>query len=172
MLNLGNSAAPGFDDPIALLIACHDKVRRFAALSLRLDQHLQQKGQDSEAASAASNILRYFDVAAPLHHADEEEDLFPALRQLDDAGLNTAMAKLEAEHDELAALWRAVRPWLETVAQQGLPVRPVELDAFAQRYPAHAQREEDEIYPAAHQLSAQVLAQMGERMRARREYAV
>ena len=74
--------APDFGTPLAMLTACHDKVRHFAALSLKLAAHIEAKGCDDEAREPASNILRYFDVAAPLHHADEEEDLFPALRAL------------------------------------------------------------------------------------------
>lgn len=164
----GQDLAPGFDHPVALLLSCHDKVRRFAGLSLRLDLHLARHGTDEEAATAARNVLRYFDLAAPLHHADEEKDLFPALRRLGDPALDAALAALEAEHAELDALWRAVRPWLEAVAQQGLPVRPAELDEFARRYPDHAQREEDELYPAAQRLAPEVLAAIGRNMRQRR----
>ncbi|MFC4159017.1 hemerythrin domain-containing protein [Chitinimonas lacunae] len=169
MLTIGSSAAPGFDDPIALLMACHDKVRRFAALSLRLDRHLAERGLDEEASVAARNILRYFDVAAGLHHADEEEDLFPALRQLGDPQLDRAIAELEAEHEQLGDLWRAIRPWLETVAQHGQPVRPAELESFANRYPAHAEREERELYGAASRLDRATLGRIGRNMQARRE---
>lgn len=168
MPNPGPEIAPGFDHPIELLLSCHDKVRRFAGLSLRLDLHLARHGADEEAATAARNVLRYFDQAAPLHHADEEEDLFPALRRLGDPALDAAMAALEAEHGELEQLWRAVRPWLEAAAQQGLPVRPAELDDFARRYPIHAQREESDIYPAARRLHPATLAAIGRTMRQRR----
>lgn len=169
MLTIGNGAAPGFDDPVALLLACHDKVRRFAALSLRLDRHLTDHGVDHEASVAAGNILRYFDLAAPLHHADEEEDLFPALRRLDDPALTAAMNALETQHEALGELWRAVRPWLASIAQQGAPVRPAELEDFARAYPEHAAREEREIYGAAARLDAEVLEGIGRRMQARRE---
>ncbi|MBI5921341.1 MAG: hemerythrin domain-containing protein [Betaproteobacteria bacterium] len=157
-----------FEEPLALLTACHDKVRRFAGLSLMLDIHIAQKGNDEEAREAARSVLRYFDLAAPLHHADEEEDLFPALHALDDPKLKCSLDKLQAEHAELAVLWQAVRPWLEAIAQNGLPVRPIELDAFASRYPAHADREEAEVYGAASLLSATELSKIGTRMCQRR----
>lgn len=157
-----------FEEPLALLTACHDKVRHFAALSLRLDIHLVQKGNDEEAREAARSVLRYFDFAAPLHHADEEEDLFPALYSLGDPKLKCSLDELEAEHAELAVLWQAVRRWLEGVAQNGLPVRPIELDEFALRYPAHADREEAEVYGAASLLSPTELSKIGARMCQRR----
>lgn len=159
---------PSFEEPLALLTACHDKVRHFAALSLKLDIHLAQKGNDEEAREAARSILRYFDLAAPLHHADEEEDLFPALHALGDSKLNCSLDELEAEHVELAVLWQAVRRWLEAVAQNGLLARPIELDEFALRYPAHADREEAEVYGAASLLSATELSKIGVRMCQRR----
>jgi len=159
---------PSFEEPLALLTACHDKVRHFAALSLRLDIHIAQKGNDEEAREAARSILRYFDMAAPLHHADEEEDLFPALYALGDPKLNRSLEELETEHAELAVLWQAVRRWLEAVAQNGLPVRPMELAEFAIRYPAHADREEAEVYGAASLLSSAELSKIGTRMCQRR----
>ena len=151
-----------------MLVACHDKVRRFANLCLRLDEHVGSKGADAEAQQAATSILRYFDVAAPLHHDDEELDLFPALRTLNDATLTANMAALEREHEELGAFWRVVRPWLAAVAQGELLARPPELSAFAISYPAHARREETEIYPAAVRLPPAKLAEIGAAMQQRR----
>ncbi len=159
---------PSFEEPLALLTACHDKVRHFAALTLRLDSHLAEKGNDKAAQEAARNIMRYFDLAAPLHHADEEEDLFPALHSLGDQKLKCSLDELEAEHAELAVLWQSVRQWLEAVTRNCLLVRPTELDEFASRYPAHADREEAEVYGAAGLLSATELSKIGKRMCQRR----
>lgn len=171
MLPTETKLAPSFDDPIALLLACHEKVRRFAHLSLRLDAHLTAHGVDSEASTAAGNILRYFDIAAPLHHADEENDLFPALRKLGDPALSKALDTLEAEHVKLAELWRAVRPWLESISQQGSPVRPATLTDFATRYIAHANQEEATVYPATQRLARATLDQLGRHMSQRRQSA-
>ncbi|SMC28460.1 Hemerythrin HHE cation binding domain-containing protein [Andreprevotia lacus DSM 23236] len=163
-----DASFPRFDEPVGMLTACHDKVRRFAALGLKLETHLAEHGADGQAAGAAEQILRYFDIAAPLHHADEEEDLFPALRALDDAQLHAALSRIEAEHVALAALWQAVRSWLlAVVAGQVLPA-PNALSEFARAYPAHAADEEALLYPAAARLAPEVLAQIGQRMQARR----
>ncbi|HEX5357241.1 MAG TPA: hemerythrin domain-containing protein [Aquabacterium sp.] len=160
--------APSIDDPIELLMACHEKVRRFAGLTVKLRDHLARKGPDSQAQEAARSILRYFNIAAPLHHDDEEHDLFPALQQLDQDGLNASMAALEAEHAELAGLWQSLGPWLQAISQGTAHAPPPTVDAFAQRYPAHAQREEDEVYPFASQLAPTQISQISAAMVARR----
>lgn len=160
--------APSFDDPMALLRACHDKVRHFARLCLRLDEHLATHGRDAEARKAAADVLRYFDTAAPLHHEDEEHDLFPALRLLDDEALTQRIDAIEAEHATLAGMWQAVRQWLCAIIDEEAYDRPECLDAFAAAYTAHADREELEIYGAAARLPASELERLGRLMARRR----
>ncbi|MDF3831775.1 hemerythrin domain-containing protein [Cupriavidus basilensis] len=162
------ASLPGFDSPIELLLACHEKVRRFAGLCQRLEQHATLHGADEDAQAAAASVLRYFQIAAPLHHADEEEDLFPALRELGDASLTARIDELDAEHGHLAELWCCLQPWLEALSQGASHPAPPELSAFATRYPEHALREEHEVYPAAVRLSRERLAGIGLRMAQRR----
>lgn len=157
-----------FDDPIAMLLACHEKVRHFARLAHRLGDHINERGLDLEAAQAAAGILRYFDLAAPLHHDDEELDLFPALRVLNDAALVSEMDSLQAEHATLASHWRALHPWLEATAQREVFPAPSMLAEFAIAYVEHADREERVVYGAVSGLSSEVLARIGRNMSARR----
>ena len=63
---------PGFDDPIGLLRACHEKMLAHCDLLAAL---LDKDTLDDEAREAARNLVRYFSQSAPLHHRDEEEDL-------------------------------------------------------------------------------------------------
>ena len=160
--------APSIDDPIELLQACHDKVRRFAGLTLRLRSHVAERGPAAEAQEAARSILRYFDMAAPLHHDDEDRDLFPALRSLSQPELTNCIDELQAQHESLGHLWQALRPWLSATAEGQACPPPAEVDEFAAAYPAHAAREEAEIYPAAAQLSAAQLRQISDAMVRRR----
>lgn len=160
--------APSIDDPIELLQACHDKVRRFAGLTLRLRAHVAERGPDAQAQEAARSILRYFDMAAPLHHDDEDRDLFPALRSLAQPELTNCIDELQAQHESLGHLWHALRPWLNATAEGQACPPPAEVDEFAVAYPAHAAREEAEIYPAAAQLSAAQLRQISDAMVRRR----
>lgn len=160
--------APSIDDPIELLQACHDKVRRFAGLTLRLRSHLLERGPDEQAQEAARSILRYFDLAAPLHHDDEDLDLFPALRALGHAELNAHIDEVQSQHDSLGHLWQALRPWLNATMAGHTCTAPAEVDDFALAYPAHAAREERDIYPTAAQLSMAQLRSISEAMVRRR----
>ena len=160
--------APSIDDPIELLQACHDKVRRFAGLTLRLRAHLAERGPDDQAQEAARSILRYFDMAAPLHHDDEDLDLFPALRALGQPALTAHICELQAQHESLGLLWQALRPWLNATAAGQACEPPSEVDEFAMVYTAHAAREEAEVYPAATQLSSAQLRLISDAMVRRR----
>lgn len=172
MLNPFSTETVTFETPIAMLIACHDRVRQYAALTETLAWHVQKNGADAAAVAGAQSILRYFDVAAPLHHQDEDEDLFPALLQsAAPPELAQQIAVIMAEHDELGALWQQVREGLlQVVAGDSKALNLTLAQDFAQRYPAHAAREETDIYPfAATLLDAALLAQLGRNMALRRQ---
>ena len=162
--------APAADDPLGLLAACHDKVRRFAGMLERLPAHVEQHGMDAGTAASVRQILRYFDVAGPLHHQDEERDLFPLLRR-HMPELAPVLAGLEQEHAVLGAQWQVLRQQL-----QGLLVQPEALpDAglcrqFAHQYCAHAAQEEAGPFAeAARCLDAGELLALSQAMVARRQ---
>lgn len=168
--------SPRIDDPMALLLACHDKVRRFTELALRLQAHVTAHGPDAQAREAATSILRYFELAAPLHHADEDEDLFPALLALDEAlvgaDVRASIQALSDEHAALGTLWQALAPWLRDVAAGRADGSTADaappVAAFAARYQAHADAEEREVYPHAAKLPPEALARIAQAMVARR----
>jgi hypothetical protein len=54
-------------------------------------------------------VLRYFDLAGPHHHEDEERHLFPRLRDHPDARVREAVATLAQDHARLHALWQRLR---------------------------------------------------------------
>lgn len=171
MASLFAEPAASFDDPVALLSACHDRVRHYASLALKLAQYLPEHGADNQAREAASSILRYFDVAAPLHHQDEEEDLFPLLAERGDEMLKALVGiTMFEQHVELAALWQQVRARLLAIAAGESSDFPLALATeFSQRYPAHAQIEDEQIYPfAAQLLSQEELTELGRHMATRR----
>ncbi len=162
--------SPHIDDPMALLRACHEKVVRFTTLAQRLQAHVRVKGVDEQAREAAQAVLRYFTLAAPLHHADEEDNLFVALRLLEQAPLTARIDALQAEHDALGQRWAEVRPWLEAIATGQAPAGPEpDVDEFATRYREHAHAEETEVYPHAAELSPATLRALADAMVARRQ---
>ena len=52
MTTLFSSPAAGFDEPFAMLHACHERVERSLALLERLTAHLAQHGADAQARDA------------------------------------------------------------------------------------------------------------------------
>lgn len=176
MIDYFSTHSAGFDSPIELLQACHEKVRRFTRLSQRIAQHIDQVGIDNKAQEAAESVLRYFTIAAPLHHQDEEEDLFPALRAISVdtigetafASLNQTIDALEAEHESLGALWSEVAQWLNEIYHNRMHPTPACLNTFVSTYQAHAELEEQAVYPYANELAARTLHEIGMRMAHRR----
>lgn len=169
-MSLFSTETVTFETPIAMLIACHDRVRQYADLTLKLAQHLIKEGVDAKAQDAATGILRYFNMAAPLHHDDEDLDLFPLLSQYGDAELQAIIASTSAEHETLGLLWQEVRGYLIPLAAgQGGSLPLALASEFSKRYPAHAVLEENRIYPSAELLlDAPTLAAIGQNMANRR----
>jgi|GEM_PF-2722120 len=95
------ATAPAFDDPLGMLLACHRRIERQLATLARLQRHLPEHGCDVDARAAARGILRYFDTAAPSHHADEEVSVFPRLRGAVPGRADMLVADLERRVGEL-----------------------------------------------------------------------
>lgn len=105
-------AAPGFDAPLELLAACHDRILQLCALLDALPQHLARAGADADARQAARRLIAYFDTAAAHHHDDEERNLFPLLEAAGAPGACDLVETLTLEHEEAAWLWRRLRTQL------------------------------------------------------------
>ncbi|RMG31371.1 MAG: hemerythrin domain-containing protein [Gammaproteobacteria bacterium] len=155
--------APGFDDPLGLLRACHTKMLQHAALLQRL-VGLDPNGRDF--ATLRERACRYFDHSAPLHHEDEERDLFPALLRRN-ASLATTVRRLQAQHPELERRWQAIRAALHALPPpQDLSAR---IEAFVRLLRDHLALEEtDLLAPAETLLDAGDLERLGRAMAARR----
>lgn len=172
-LRLSEPAA-GAEAPLEILSACHDRVERQCATLRRLVSHLAAQGADREARTAAANVMRYFDTSAKHHHADEEEDLFPALIESmagsDAVCLREMIEGLKADHRALEAAWRRLRGVLERIAAgESVPLASDDVEALVRLYERHIEREESELLPmAARLLSEDDLARVGRAMRERR----
>lgn len=155
-LPLNTLPTASFDEPFDLLHACHARVERSLVLLLRLGDYLsEQGGQDPDglARDAATDVLRYFDVAAPLHHADEEQHVFPALRQAGQPELAALADVLQEEHRQMDAQWRPIRADLQTLQNEQMPDAQMlqaarqRWVAFAALYRKHLATEESLAYP-------------------------
>ncbi|WP_300752519.1 pyridoxamine 5'-phosphate oxidase [Janthinobacterium sp.] len=168
---------PGFDQPIAVLKHCHDKIRKQLSTLQNLLVHLLQQGNTTEAQQAAKAVLQYFDKAAHLHHDDEEQDLMPMLQATaigDDAALlQTLVPEILADHQRMDAAWATLRPELDTIAAgTGKQLSAHGVRDYVAAYQAHMAKEESQLAPMAKRLfSAQQMAQLGTAMQRRRGIA-
>lgn len=169
-----SSPSAGFDAPLEMLAACHQRLQRQCATLRRLVPHVAAHGADTQAREAATAVMRYFDRAAVDHHADEEQDLFPALLESmagsDAVCLRELVASLTQQHRELEIHWHALRPQLQRVAAGDAAVLDAALvEGLVVANEQHLAREEAELLPmAARLIGDEALQEIGRAMRQRR----
>ena len=192
---------PDDADPLGQLDACHDRMQRQLKTLQRLLERQADVGQasvDDEVRAAAAAVRKYFDEAAPRHHRDEEQDLFPAVIEAmagsDAVCIKGIVQRLSAEHGQLEQAWQALRPTLVALAEaegaapdgkcddshddgrdesRGPPWRldPGQVDRFIAVYRSHLAIEDDELMPMARRLlSDDQIGQIGQAMRSRRDH--
>lgn len=167
-------SAPGFDQPLAVLKHCHDRIRKQLATMDKLVSHLNDIGIDENAQQAAKAVLRYFNKAAPLHHEDEEIDLLPELKATVTGTDAELFAQLHAEilqqHQQMAQQWQVLGKQLQAIEDgTGTDLSAADVEDFAALYTSHMQIEEGQIAPMAQRLfSAAQMQKLGAAMQARR----
>ncbi len=169
-----------FSDPTGLLSDCHRRIEMFLATLERLAVVIDRPpASDTRAALEAA--LRYFRESAPKHTADEEESLFPRLRQMHLPDIERAIERLEPlEHDHILA--GSLHAEVEELGQRYLAAGSLEstgvetfrkaVAALVAIYKEHIKIEDDVVFPlAARFLSsaarASIAAEMADRRKAR-----
>lgn len=166
----GNNPAPSFDDPLAMLRACHGRIQAQCATLKKLLHHFPVHGCDAQARQAVTAVLRYFDSAGHHHHQDEENDLFPALLDSQNPEAEVLIRRILREHENLETAWQQLRPNLIAIAGNESPGldRPA-TENFIRLYEAHVILENEQLLPlAASLLSADQSEAIGRNMAARR----
>ncbi len=150
------SPSVGFEAPFEMLSACHERVERMLTLLIKLRHHLSAHGWNDQAAKAANDVIRYFDLAAPHHHLDEEMHVFPVILALYDATLDALVLRLKQDHLDMEKSWVVVKQLLASVVNADVntwvsfsDADNGALDAFAAAYNEHINQEEWDVYPAA-----------------------
>lgn len=167
-----------FSDPTALLSDCHRRIEIFLGSLQRIAMLIDQP-LPGDARAALESSLRYFRDAAPKHTADEEESLFPRLRQIQDADLQAAVAKLNAlEHEhrradslhaDVAALGNKCLQFGSLAESEAQRFREAVAE-LASMYKEHIRIEDDEVFPVAGRaLSEQEKRAIANEMASRRE---
>jgi hemerythrin-like domain-containing protein len=172
-----NLPSSGFTQPLAILQACHERLRRMVELLIPLREHLREHGADGPAAVTASTIRQYFENLWPLHEQDEELEILPRVRNrlrsrntVAAQHLLETIATVHEQHRSFEPLRRSVMAMLraiETGAAQRLDDPAVQ--AFVELFRLHIALEEDVLEPAyARLLTPEDLQQIGCAMAARR----
>ena len=164
-----HDSLPGFDEPLALLRACHKNILAHCDRLEALVMHVDAQGIDDEARKAARDIARYFSTSALLHHRDEEEDLFPRINR-QSLKIAELIRDLKQEHARLDQLWEVTVTELKSLPGNGFSGEFLQANRdFCTLSRQHVNRENMEFLPlAASSLSQLELTDIGESMAARR----
>lgn len=166
-----NASPPPTDEPADLVVACHGRIRELTGIALALARTPDAPAPD--AAAAATRLRRYFSEALPLHEADEESTIAPALRALDPS-LAPELEAMEREHAEVHAVLAELLPLWEALERE--PGRIGEIgprlgaasERLATAFDAHLALEERAIVPRLAEIAADERRAMARAMRERR----
>jgi hemerythrin-like domain-containing protein len=167
------SLGADYTHPLELLAAFDRDIRQQCAALLRLRSRVAEFGADVAASDEARRIIDCFDRTSP-HHADEEDDLFPALLEAmagsDPVCIRELAEALTREHRAIERLWRLAREWVCGVETQAFILTDARaVDALADLCERHAAREEQELLPMAERLlGSEDLERIGRSMHRRR----
>jgi hemerythrin-like domain-containing protein len=157
-IQIGQPPDHGFDEPLGLLRDCHRRIEHFLQVLIAVADEAEGGALSPEHRGAAEGALRYFSTAAPKHTADEEESLFPRLRDTRDPGVLetlTLLEQLERDHEEAdqhhTAVEGLVRRWLanRALAQAEAAELRHRLARLQCLYRQHIALENDTLFPAA-----------------------
>ena len=171
-MQIGSKPKQQPDGITELLLECHERIRSFIALAIRLGEVKGAPAADIQ--DAAHRVLRYFEEALPLHVEDEEESILPRLRGRD-PGVDASLQQMHEEHvshaPRLARLLSICRlltnsPEEHSGSSEELVAVATELE---REFRVHLQNEENTIIPAlARFLSAEEQDEIVAELRARR----
>lgn len=136
--------APAPDEPVSLLLACHDRIRRATRGVLTLSEGSLGR---AEYAALSASVVRYFEEALPHHRDDEEISVVPRLlgRSPDvDAALALMIDEHRAHEPILSGILRSLRDH-EAPSKEAAQL-------LSSHFQSHLEAEERVIFPALDQL--------------------
>ena len=165
-----------FSNPLGLLSDCHRRIEQFLQVLIQVAGRAAGAALDTGQREAFEKALVYFRNSAPKHTADEEDSLFPRLRESGNAeAALQCMAELEEDHQVVARDHERVdavgRQWLETGTISSNDLRQLReaLVRLSETYRRHIAVEDRELFPlAARVLPPDQLAEVGREMAGRR----
>lgn len=177
-LQLGQTLQPDFDRPLDLMMDCHRRIEHFLGLLFKVVGATCGTALDGKHRQALQTSLDYFAEAAPRHTEDEEQSLFPRMRQSDDPRVRNALnaiESLETDHFQAKEAHARVdalgRCWLQDnrLSAEQLDALRQLLTGLQQTYASHIEVEDKQIFPLAGQvLNDAHLEAVGREMQHRR----
>jgi hemerythrin-like domain-containing protein len=142
-------ALPSFES----LDQTHRQVMQTLGQLSQLIEHLDANGVDDRGRLLAKEICLFFDGTARVHHAAEEQMVFPSLLASDDADLVQHVRRLQQDHGWLEEDWLELSPQLQAVAEgyswYDLDALRAAIPVFTELYRDHIALEETVVYPAS-----------------------
>jgi iron-sulfur cluster repair protein YtfE (RIC family) len=160
------------EDAVDLLVGCHQRIRHFTGVAVKLAH--AQGASTEEIAQAAASLHRYYSVSLPLHEADEDQTLQPRLRAVAGEQVRHALLAMGDQHQAIDELIERLLPLLVlvrdnpgTLTQVGGEMCSI-TKALEETFRAHLQMEEEVIFPAIRSAlpestRAEILREMQER---------
>ncbi|MBL8518779.1 MAG: hemerythrin domain-containing protein [Betaproteobacteria bacterium] len=148
----------GFDQPILVLAACHRSIEEHIKALNRLQKSLVRRGLGEEVRAAVRGIIKFFLEVVPIHHADEELELFPRMLRAAEAMSDRASAfdlssHLMVEHRDIEEVWERVHQnLLDLLSGEANDLDMPLCREFSRRYCDHIRREEELLFPLAARL--------------------
>ncbi len=185
-IQIGQQPLADFNSPVDMMEDCHRRIEHFLAVLVAVvDDALEVTGGEvndcaltPDARKAVETALAYFDGAAPKHTADEEESLFPRMREVGGEAVQEALAvldRLEADHVEAERLHAEVdeilHAWLQAslLPSEALGQARDVLVSLQGIYSRHIAVEDNEVFPLAREvLGEDQLQTIGAEMKQRR----
>jgi hemerythrin-like domain-containing protein len=177
-IQIGQPPESDFRNPLGLLSDCHRRIERFLSVLLTIAEQANGETLDAEQGAAFAVALKYFRDAAPKHTLDEEDSLFPRMRNKRNEECDAALAVLDELHDDHRSAGRLHRQvdelGLEWLAQHELPPDDVKLliqliRQLSATYTRHIALEDKELFPlAATMLNPSELSTIAKEMASRR----
>lgn len=175
-IQIGAKPDSGFDDPIGMLVDCHRRIERFLHILCVVAERAAGRALAADETAAVQSALKYFREGGARHTADEEESLFPRLREEFAAHKVEGLSGLENDHrsasdlhaeaDALFSAWMAAGSLSAEDAQR---LRDG-MDRLKRLYAEHIEVEEKIIFPrAAEVLDSRTIAAIGQEFYARRK---
>ncbi len=164
-------SAPVAEGPIEHLYACHRRIEQRLGILERAGEHLSDRTE--EALAAITNSLRFLDSSGALHTQDEEESLFPRLREHLSMTELAYLSELETQHDDVDSLYLSLKQ-AAGLLNVSVDARTIEcyrqaVEELISVYRTHIQSEDAVLLEMSRQaLTASELFAIQQEMRSRR----